>query len=448
MKKALSALIGLTLVFVSLVTTQQAANAAPKAQSIAVEVTGSPRVDGTLYANVSGQRPGTRLTYAWQVNSVAAGTSSSLTIPAAVPGTSVQLTVQAKKSGYKDFKYTSPIIRIGEISQIKAGLISGEMLTGQTLTAECGVYVPTVGNGLGQSTCSYQWKADGFNIDGETSNTLFLTENMIGQHISVATTVSATQLNSITTVSTKESAVVGDMSMTAEPSFSGAGLVGSTVSVETDPEWAQGADYVTYQWYRSGSKISRAIYRDYVLTASDWHKRITVKITASKYSYQDHSTVWEVAAYVMKWATKTSASLSGYNAWDSCEYYEYSSYDCWKHTTNSNWACAWNEDDYEDDYTFMNLSVKSPVSLGAVTEWRAVITGTTSVDIVITPGSDEGMEFLDTNYMATASSSGTWRSQWSNTPPTGDNLFHFGIWTNSYGGFIVKSAKIEVRYLN
>jgi len=151
---------------------------------------------------------------------------------------------------------------------------------------------------------------------------------------------------------------------------------------------------------------------------------------------------------VLKETIKTSASLSGYNAWDSCEYGNYSSYDCWRHTTQSSWACAWNEADYDDDYTFMNLSVKSPVSLGVVTEWRAVITGTTAVTMVITPGSDEGMEFLDTDYMATVSSSGTWRSQWSSTPPTDDNLFHFGIYTDSYGGFIVKSAKIEVRYIN
>jgi hypothetical protein len=448
MKKALSALLGLTLIFVSLVTNQQAATAAPKAQAIVVDVTGSPRVDGTLYANVSGQRSGTRVTYAWKINNVASGTSSSLNIPAATTGTSIQLIVQAKKSGYKDFKYTSPLIGIGEISQIKSGSITGEMLSGQTLTATCGLYVPVVGTGLGQSSCEYQWKADGFNIDGETSDTLFLTDSMIGQHISVATTVSASQLDSKTSVISRDSAVIGSMSMSADPSFSGVGLVGSALSLETSPEWNVTPDSITYQWYRSGSKIPRATNSTYVLASADWHKRITLQIKASRDNYESDITVWEVTARVLKETVKTSSSNTGYYAWDSCEYGNYESYDCWRHTSNSSWACAWNDAYYDDDYTQMNLSAKSPVGLGTVTEWRAVVTGTTSSSLVITPGSDEGMEFLDTDYMAYFDYSGTWRSQWSSTPSTNDNYFHFGIYTSTYGGFIVKSVKIEVRYIN
>ena len=448
MKKVLSALLGLTLIFVSLVANQQVATDAPAAQSILVDITGSPRVDGTLYANVSGQRSGTRITYAWKVNNLASGTSSSLTIPAATTGTVIQLTVQAKKSGYRDFKYTSPAIRIGEISQIKSGLITGEMLTGQTLTATCGLYVPVLGSGLGQSSCEYQWKADGFDIEDETSATLVLTDSMIGQHISVATTVSASQLADKTTVITRDSAVIGSMSMSVDPSFSGVGLVGSTLSVETSAEWNVTPDSVTYQWYRSGTKIPRATGSTYVLAAADWHKRITVQIKASRANYEADTTVWEVSARVLKETIKTSTASTGYYAWDSCEYENYDSYDCWKHTSNSSWACGWNEADYDDDFTLMNLSVKSPVALGTISSWRAVITGTTSSSLVITPASDEGMEYLDTDYMAYFNSSGTWRSQWSSTPATDDNYLHFGIYTSSYGGFVVKSVKIEVRYIN
>lgn len=406
----------------------------------------------SLIANVEGLRAGTNTTYVWTVNGSVISRESSLYLgQPEYTSASIKLSITGKKSGFKDFKYTSPVITEGAITRIKEGSVSGQAVVRENsvLTATCGTFVPPIGLESANSQCDYQWKADGTNIDGATGENLALTENLIGKTISVITTVSSVAMASQTYAVNAPQKPVGEITSVTQPTFSGDGMVDSVQTLETAPTFNTDGVTLTYQWYRGATKIKNATAPQYVLTSADWHKAISLQITASKANYIKSVETWAVQEYVRKLITKSGNTLSGYAAWDSCDYDYYISYDCWKHTNNAKWACAWNDENYDDDYTLMNLSGYAPAISGQIIEWRAVLTGSIGNvgGILVTNSADEGMEFLDVNSSVYYESGTTWRSSWSTLAPTSDGLFHVGVYTGSYGGFIVKSLKIEVRYI-
>lgn len=449
MKKLSAIISGLAIVLTMLVAAPQAATAAPKSQSAEVVLSGVPEVNGTLFADVTGLKTGTRISYSWKVGNQVVGTESSLYLgDASFDGAVIKLAITAKKSGYKDFKYTSASITEGSIARLKAGEISGSLYVGSTLSANCGTFLPQAGDGAGQSLCSVQWQADGSNLSGETDNSLILTSEHIGRHISAVTTITSGELAPMNPIITKAGVVQGYLALTNEPTFNNVSLVGSRIELVDVPNFDSTPTTVKYQWYRSGKAISKATSSSYTISESDWHKSISVKITASKTNYVPYSDTWTVVARVLKVGTKTSSAISGNAGWDSCDYANESSYDCWQHTTIPSQAVAWNQADYEDDYTLMNLSAYAPVASSSVYEWRAIVTGTTSTSLAIVNSTDEGIEFVDVEGSAFFNAGSTsWTSSWTSIAATDDDLFHLGLYINDYGGFIVKTLKIQVRYI-
>jgi hypothetical protein len=451
LKKKLGFLAILAILISSLVASPLVAEAAPKRQSASVFLSGLPVVGESIFAEIEGLKDGSRITYSWTVNGTKFGSGELLEISdESWTGATLKVSITAKKSGYKDFKFTSPGIVVGAISKIRKGSISGELFAyeGSQLTAECGDYMPKIGFGSSESACAIQWKADGSDIEGQIDPTFDLTSDYVGARISAVVTISAEGMEPKTDLLTTSGVIRGKLTISEEPTFNSDNIVGYTLSVESYPIYSGDPDSVAVQWFRSGKKISGATRSSYRLSSSDWHKRITVSMTARKSSYAPTTNTWLVASSVYKLLTKKGPAYTGYSAWDSCDYANSESADCWRNTTNPAWAVAYNEAYYNDDFTMMSLSVSAPVSAESILSWRTIVTGTTSIDLLLEPASDEGIVNADYDNAAFFSAgTGTWTSKWSTIPATSDGMLHLAIYGNDEGGYIVKTVKIEVRYL-
>lgn len=125
---------------------------------------------------------------------------------------------------------------------------------------------------------SYQWYRDSSAISKATSSSYTMTGSDYGHTVSVRVTVSKTAYSTVRMYSEK-------IDYSIYPSekivISGIAKVGETLTA-TQPDWnadlAEG--YPAYRWYRSGTAISGATSPSYTLTASDYGKTITAKVTA------------------------------------------------------------------------------------------------------------------------------------------------------------------------
>lgn len=450
MKKITAILSAIAIAIGLLVAGPTAAHAVLKTQSGQVSVAGNPIVGGTLIASVSGLKSGSSVKYTWKVDGTTKATGDSLYLGEdEYSGATIQLYISAKKSGYKDWKYTSPNIVEGKVTQLKAPTISGSLKSGQRIEANCGTSLPQL-NSIdgGVSECSVQWQGNGIDIEGANQTTFDLTTSQIGMRISALITISAQNLESSIVSVSKSGSVIGTFEVTSDPTFTTDSLVGDTISFNEYPSWNTEPTSVKYQWYRSGKKISGATSSYYTLKSDDWHKSISVKISAAKASYETKSVSFRALDYVYKISTKSGATWSGYDAWDSCDYDYYSSYDCWRNSKNKNWVSAWNEEDFDDDYTSMNLSANAPTFSGQVIGWRAVFTGSLGAAVLVLNSTGDGIQFTDGDSSQFYNSGSTWRSGWTNLPIYSGSQTYAAIFVSQYGGFTVKSMKIEVQYIH
>lgn len=449
MKKLFALLSTLALAMSIVVVGASGANAVTKIQTGRVAITGNPMVTGTLYAEVAGLKSGTSVRYTWKIDGLTVSNQDYFYLSdEAYSDKTVKLFVSAKKSGYKEWKYTSPAIVEGRVTQLKAGSITGSLKSGSTLQVDCGTYVPALTPAGGNSECAIQWQANGLSLSGANNSTLDLTSDHIGARISASVAVSAPNLQTNDAAISKTGNVIGVMQLQTSPTFSEAGLVGDEISITELPTWNIQPDTIKYQWYRSGKKISGATRSYYTLKSDDWHKYLSVKVIATKTNYETHNVTFRALDYVYKITTKSGATWSGYNAWDSCDYDDYYSYLCWRNSANRNWASAWNDEDYDNDYTMMNLSANAPAFSGQVVGWRAVFTGTLAADVLVLNATDEGMEFVDVDGAIYYSSGSTWRTSWSTLPIYSGSRAYASVYVGEYGGFTVKSMKIEVKYIH
>jgi hypothetical protein len=141
---------------------------------------------------------------------------------------------------------------------------------GTTLTAQASGY-----------TLSYQWLRNGGPIYGATRSTYTLTGADYGLPISVK----VTGPTGATATSNQVRPSRGSLKFTALPTISGTAKVGKKLTVK----YAVGPTVSTvtksFQWYRSGKKISKATKSTYKLTSKDRGKKITVKVTLKATGY-------------------------------------------------------------------------------------------------------------------------------------------------------------------
>ena len=161
--------------------------------------------------------------------------------------------------------------------------ITGDVIVGETLTASPGVWT---GNPV--PIFSYQWKADGTDIEGATGQEYELTADEIGAEITVV--VTATSLaGEDSAESDPTDPVVGREAPanTVAPVASGDAEIGAVLEV-TDGVWTGvPTPVITYQWQVSDdgldgwADIEGETANEYTVLADDEDKYIMCVVTAT-----------------------------------------------------------------------------------------------------------------------------------------------------------------------
>ena len=462
MKRLIASLATCLVALGVIVLPLDVALAAPRTQTATLHVEGIPRVGNTLTASPSGLASNSKITYSWTVNGVKKSSTASLLLDDTVPtGATIILKMMAKKSGFKDFSVTTLPIVEGTLSQTQIGSISGAAVlqVGNSLTAQCGNYVPSLTQSLNPASCSYQWKADNAELQNQQGNTLLLTSGLIGKHISVALTVTADGFAPKISEVQGVGVVKGLLSITSEPVFNQEDKAGSDVTVLTPPSYNQQPEAISYQWLRDGKVINGETEDTYTIQTADWHKEISVKIRATKTNYLDLVQEWSVVERPLKLVSKIVTSSNGFWAFDSCDYGDYWSYGCWTTGYKTAFGGNMNYNGYAD-YTHMNLNSYSEFNPQNVSDWRMVVYGSVTRGLKVKVGvaTDNGMGYADYTSTNTYSAGGKWVSRWSTIAP----IVGYDQQSWKYYGFVeardankkvngtfkIVKVQIEVRYFN
>ncbi len=158
----------------------------------------------------------------------------------------------------------------------KTPTISGTVKVGKKLTAKPGTWSP-------KPAFSYQWYRSGKKISKATTSTYTLTASDKGKTITVKVTGKKSGYGTVSKTSKKTTTVKAGTFTTKTPTISGTVKVGKKLTAKPGT-WSPKPAF-SYQWYRSGKKISQATKSTYTLTASDKGKTITVKVTGKKSGY-------------------------------------------------------------------------------------------------------------------------------------------------------------------
>lgn len=151
--------------------------------------------------------------------------------------------------------------------------VSGLASEGNELTA--------ITNDVGRSVLSYQWLRDGNPITGANSSTYTLSDDDIGERISVRITYTDGwgTLETFTSTETDAIANVND-NPTGAVTISGTPTEGNELTAITSTiADADGLGAFSYQWLRDGNPITGANGRTYSLTEDDIGNPISVRIT-------------------------------------------------------------------------------------------------------------------------------------------------------------------------
>ncbi|MFI1031991.1 Tat pathway signal protein [Streptomyces sp. NPDC020951] len=130
-------------------------------------------------------------TYQWKADgkAIAGATGSSYTLPAALLGKKLTVTVTASRTGWTGAAATSAAVTVvkGDAPRAtKAPLISGTAKVGRTLKTTSGTWSPAA------TSYAYQWYANGKAISGATKSSLVLKAAQKGKKITVKVTARRT----------------------------------------------------------------------------------------------------------------------------------------------------------------------------------------------------------------------------------------------------------------
>ncbi|MEU0070587.1 IPT/TIG domain-containing protein [Streptomyces sp. NPDC006332] len=147
----------------------------PKLENTAApKVTGTAKVGAKVTAAPGGwSAPPSSYTYQWKANGTAIGgaTTSTYTLPAAMAGKKLTVTVTAVKGGWQSGSATSAAVTVAKGVAPKATkppVISGTAKVGKTLKVSKGTWSPA------PTSYAYQWYANGRVISGATKTSLVL----------------------------------------------------------------------------------------------------------------------------------------------------------------------------------------------------------------------------------------------------------------------------------
>ncbi|TXH10051.1 MAG: hypothetical protein E6R04_06365 [Spirochaetes bacterium] len=160
---------------------------------------------------------------------------------------------------------------------ITSPTITGDAVPFGTLSCSSGVWT-----GSPTPTITYQWKANGSNISGETASTTVLPESYIGQTITCTVTATNSEGSATKTTAGVALGAGADPANTAVPTISGnlyeGGLLTATPGVWTGSP----TPTISRQWYRGASTlITGATGLNYTAQNADVGSTVFIRETAS-----------------------------------------------------------------------------------------------------------------------------------------------------------------------
>jgi len=149
--------------------------------------------------------------------------------------------------------------------------VVGTARVGRTLTARAGTWRPA-------AKVSYRWLRDGRPVPGATREAYTLKAADKGRKVSVRVTARRTGYAATTKVSATRKVAAGRFTSAPRPKVVGTARVGRRLTARVGT-WRPAAK-VSYQWLRSGRKITGATSPRYRVRAADKGRRISVRVTA------------------------------------------------------------------------------------------------------------------------------------------------------------------------
>ncbi|MBT2492682.1 hypothetical protein J7E96_30065 [Streptomyces sp. ISL-96] len=181
--------------------------AAPVKNTTAPTITGTVKVGAKVTAGTGAWTPAaTSYGYQWKADgtAISGATGSAYTVPAALLGKKLTVTVTARRTGHPSGTATTAAVIVAKGSAPKvttAPAISGTAKVGRTLKAAHGTWTPA------PTSYGYQWYANGTAITGATTSSLVLKSAQAGKKITVKVTARRTGHTSGTALSKPTSAV-------------------------------------------------------------------------------------------------------------------------------------------------------------------------------------------------------------------------------------------------
>ena len=250
-------------------------------------ITGTANRGQVLTANTGGISDADGLgtfSYQWHAGgqAISGATNSTYTLTLNEVGETITVTVSYTDGGGTLESITSVATdAVTNINNAPNGVptITGNATQGEILTAN----TDGISDADGLGAFSYQWHAGGQAIAGATSSTYTLTQDEVGETITV--TVSYTDgggaSESVTSVATSAVININDNPV-GVPVITGDATQGQILTANTDGiSDADGLTSFSYQWYSNDVAISGATNSTYILTQNEVGKiiRVTVSYT-------------------------------------------------------------------------------------------------------------------------------------------------------------------------
>jgi Ca2+-binding RTX toxin-like protein len=244
-----------------------------------VEITGTATQGQTLTANntladADGLGP---FAYQWKADgtNISGATGSNYTLTQAEVGKAITVVVSYTDGlGVNESVISSATAAVANINDAPTGsvTITGTATQGQTLTAQ-----NTLADVDGLGTITYQWQADGTNINGATASTYTLSQTEVGKAITVIARYTDQQGTVESVSSAATSAVVNvNETPTGHVSITGTPTQGQTLNASNTLTDLDGLGTITYQWSAGGVDIAGATGASLVLSQAQVGKTITV----------------------------------------------------------------------------------------------------------------------------------------------------------------------------
>ncbi|MDR1430742.1 MAG: phage tail-type lysozyme domain-containing protein [Propionibacteriaceae bacterium] len=268
------------------------------------KIVGTPGVGEKLGVDTGDWGPApVNLSYQWlrDGKTITGAGKAAYTTSSSDRGKYLSVRVTGKKSGYTSVSKTSAKVKVGVLSA-KTPTMQNQTLGkdpaktaprfNDTLVANGGVWGP------GEVNLKFQWYRSGKKITGATAQAYTLLAADVGKAITVKATGSAKGFTQVTKTSkASKNAVALKFAKTPVPLITGKPVVGEKLGVDPGT-WSPAPDQLSYQWYRSGTKITNATKPTYSVIAADKDKTITVKVTGKKSGYTSATTTSKATSKV------------------------------------------------------------------------------------------------------------------------------------------------------